>query len=244
MNKTFRNLSIIAAAIVLIAILVVYAQRHPAPPQQPQGETTMIDVSNEALIQSVTDSDFPTLQTLLNTGTYDINAMNSKQETLILIATHNNDVPIAQLLIDNGANVNLQDTILDSAYLYAGAQGRTEILDYMLRHADIDFSVVNRYGGNTLIPAAEKGHIDAVRLLVADPNIDINFQNNFGYTALIEAVALTDGSEVFQEIVQVLVDHGADTNLRDNSGKTALDYAQERQFATMIAILQSTKKDI
>ncbi|WP_159649013.1 ankyrin repeat domain-containing protein [Erysipelothrix aquatica] len=238
MNKTFRNLSIIAAVIVLIAILVVYTQRHPTPPQQPQGETTMIDVSNEALVKSVTDSDLSTLQALLNTGTYDINAMNSKQETLILIATHNNNIPIAQLLIDKGANVNLQDTIHDSAYLYAGAQGRTEILDYMLRHADIDFSVVNRYGGNTLIPAAEKGHIDAVRLLVANPNIDINFQNNFGYTALIEAVALTDGSEVFQDIVQLLVDHGADTNLRDKSGKTALDYAQERQFETMITILQ------
>ncbi|WZU02085.1 ankyrin repeat domain-containing protein [Erysipelothrix sp. D19-032] len=146
--------------------------------------------------------------------------MNSKQETLILIATHNNDVPIAQLLIDNGANVNLQDTILDSAYLYAGAQGRTEILDYMLRHADIDFSVVNRYGGNTLIPAVRKviltpcAYSSQIRTLISI------FKTTLVTTALIEVVALTDGSEVFQEIVQVLVDHGLDTNLRDNSGKS------------------------
>ncbi|QIK87078.1 ankyrin repeat domain-containing protein [Erysipelothrix sp. HDW6B] len=215
----------------------MYAQRHTSP-KKPQGEPTMIDVSTETLVKSITDSDLTTLQSILNTGTYEINATNSKQEPLILIATHNNNIEIAQLLIDNGANVNLQDTIQDSAYLYAGAQGRTEILDYMLQHADIDFSVVNRYGGNTLIPAAEKGHIDTVRLLVANPNIDINFQNNFGYTALIEAVALTDGSKTYQDIVQILVDNGADTNIRDKSGKTALDYAQERQFDAMIAILQ------
>lgn len=237
MNKTFRNISIVIVGIVLIVTVIMYAQRHTSP-KKPQGEPTMIDVSTETLVKSVTDSDLTTLQSILNTGTYEINATNSKQEPLILIATHNNNIEIAQLLIDNGANVNLQDTIQDSAYLYAGAQGRTEILDYMLQHADIDFSVVNRYGGNTLIPAAEKGHIDTVRLLVANPNIDINFQNNFGYTALIEAVALTDGSKTFQDIVQILVDNGADTNIRDNSGKTALDYAQERQFDAMIAILQ------
>ncbi|CAM4324884.1 ankyrin repeat domain-containing protein [Erysipelothrix inopinata] len=169
-----------------------------------------------------------------------IDKVNENNESELLIAVHNNDIEAAINLIDQGANVNLQDNISDSPYLYAGAQGRTEILEHMLKYADIDFSVVNRYGGNTLIPAAEKGHIDNVKLLVADDRIDIDFQNNFGYTALIEAVALTDGSEKFVEIVKILVDAGADITLKDKSGKTALDYAKEKKYEKMIEILSKT----
>ncbi len=167
-----------------------------------------------------------------------IDKVNEKNESELLVAVHNNDIEVAINLIDQGANVNLQDNISDSPYLYAGAQGRTEILEHMLKYADIDFSVVNRYGGNTLIPAAEKGHIDNVKLLVVDDRIDIDFQNNFGYTALIEAVALTDGSEKFVEIVNILVDAGADITLKDKSGKTALDYAREKGYEKMIEILK------
>lgn len=167
-----------------------------------------------------------------------IDKVNEKNESELLVSVHNNDIEVAINLIDQGANVNLQDNISDSPYLYAGAQGRTEILEHMLKYADIDFSVVNRYGGNTLIPAAEKGYIDNVKLLVADDRIDLDFQNNFGYTALIEAVALTDGSEKFVEIVNILVDAGADITLKDKSGKTALDYAREKSYEKMIEILK------
>lgn len=54
---------------------------------------------------------------------------------------------------------------------------------------------------------------------------------------MIKAVALTDGSKVYQEIVQELVDVGANQNLRDRYGKTALDYAKEQGYRKMIEIL-------
>lgn len=167
----------------------------------------------------------------------DIDKQNEKGETKLLIAVVENDIETAKSLIDKGADVNIQDFKSDSAYLYAGAEGRTEILEYMLQYSYIDVSVVNRFGGNTLIPAAEKGHLKNVKLLVSDDRIDIDFQNNFGYTALIEAVALTNGEEVFQEIVKVLIDNGADINLKDNSGLTAIDYARNKGFIEIENIL-------
>lgn len=85
----------------------------------------------------------------------------------------------------------------------------------MMENSTPDQTVFNRFGGNGLIPAAEKGHLDNVRLLLADDSVDIDHQNNYGYTALIEAVALRDGSENYQKIVQELVDNGADQTLRD-----------------------------
>ncbi len=104
--------------------------------------------------------------------------------------------------------------------------------------AEPDLAVVNRYGGNTLIPASEKGHLKTVKLLLKDGRQNIDFQNNFGYTALIEAVALTDGSKTFQLIVQELMEHGADKHIRDNSNRTAEDYAKELGYTQIQDILE------
>ncbi|TVS90572.1 ankyrin repeat domain-containing protein, partial [Enterococcus durans] len=147
---------------------------------------------------------------------------------------------IAKTLVDHEADINQQDGIQDSPYLYASAQGKTEILDYMLKNGEPDQQIVNRFGGNALIPAAEKGHLENVKLLLADERVNIDHQNNYGYTALIEAVALRDGSAIYQEIVQVLLDNGANKELRDNYGKTAEDYARELGYSQLLTQLTTT----
>lgn len=181
---------------------------------------TKTEVTEEAV-----EEDVQKVKEILARSNATVNEINNKKETPLLIATHENDIEIAKLLIDAGANINQQDAIQVSAYLYVGAQGKTEILRYMMEHAKPNQQVRNRFGGNALTLAAEKGHLD------------IDHQNDYGYTALIEAVALTDGSKVYQEIVQELVDVGANQNLRDRYGKTALDYAKEQGYRKMIEIL-------
>lgn len=190
------------------------------------------------LILAVENSEVKKVQEILQDPSYPINETNTKKETPLLIATHGNHIEIAKLLIDAGADINQQDGIQDSAYLYAGAQGKTEILRYMMEHAKPNQTIVNRYGGNALIPAAEKGHVNNVKLLLKDGHVNIDHQNNFGYTALIEAVALTNGSEIYQQIVQELVAFNANKELRDNAGKTALDYAKEKDYTAMIELLE------
>lgn len=167
----------------------------------------------------------------------DINERNAQGESPLLIATHENNVALAQLLIDNGADVNLQDHIQDSPYLYAAAQGKTEILRCILQHSKPNQKVYNRFGGNALIPAAEKGHLENVKMLLEDGQVDIDHQNNYGYTALIEAVALRDGSAHYQEIVKTLLQYKANTELRDNNNLTALDYAKQLGYSGMINLL-------
>jgi len=232
--------------VVLIASVLVMAACND--PNTNGGSTTSNNDSNAgnssfeggALVAATSAQDLVKVEQILAQPGYDVNERNANNENAILIATHLNNLEIARKLIDAGANVNMQDNIQDSAYLYAGAQGRTEILRYMLSNADPqpNQTVLNRYGGNALIPAAEKGHIDNVRLLLEDGRVDINLQNNFGYTALIEAVALTDGSKLYQDIVKILVDHGARIDLKDKTGRTALDYAQEKGYNEMVQLLR------
>lgn len=208
---------------------------------QSKEEQSMTNVPG-SLIQSVSANDTAKVTEILKSSPNMIDEVNANGETPLLIAVHNNQIDIAKLLIDAGADVNKQDAKKDSAYLYAGAEGRTEILSYMLSHSQPNQQITNRFGGNALIPAAEKGHLENVKLLLADGNVNINHQNNYGYTALIEAVALRDGSQVYQDIVSELLKHGADPDIKDNYGKSAKDYAHELGYGNMSKMLQESKR--
>lgn len=99
------------------------------------------------------------------------------------------------------------------------------------------FSVYNRYGGTTLIPAAEKGHIETVKLLCKTPNFPINHVNRLGWTALMETVILSDGGKLHQDILKILIEHGADASIPDHDGVTPLDHAKVKRYTKMVEIL-------
>ena len=140
------------------------------------------------------------------------------------------------MLIDAGADVNAKDNIEDSPYLYAGAEGRLEILK-MAVAAGADLASVNRYGGTALIPAAHHGHLDVVRYLLAT-GIDIDHVNNLGWTALLEAVILGDGGPTYQTIVGDLLKAGADPGIADRDGVTPLQHAKARRFDEIAVIIE------
>ncbi|WP_255431170.1 ankyrin repeat domain-containing protein [Pedobacter sp. N36a] len=163
---------------------------------------------------------------------------NEKGETPLMAVTYLNQVPMANLLIDAGANVNAQDQLKNSPFLYAGAAGQLEILKLCLK-SGADYKVFNRYNGTALIPACEKGHIAVVEELLKDKSYPIDHINRLGWTALLEAVILSDGGPKHIKIVQLLVDAGASTSIKDKDGITALDHAKKKNFKEIINILEN-----
>ncbi|EFA75237.1 hypothetical protein PPL_11312 [Heterostelium album PN500] len=182
---------------------------------------------------AVSSSNLEELRRLLVEQPQNIDELNEKKETPLLVAVHNNNVPVAQILIEAGANLNIQDQIQDSPYLYAGAHGRSDILRLMLKRSDIDFTVYNRYGGNCIIPASEKGHLENVRILLADGRENINHINRLNWTALLEIVYYDNDDQLYQDIARALLEGGADPNIRCGHGKTALQYAKEKGFKNL-----------
>lgn len=145
---------------------------------------------------------------------------------------------MAKLLVTYKANVNLQDSQLDSPFLYAGASGQTELVRLFLENG-ARFDLFNRYNGTALIPACERGHVETVKVLVKTKGFPINHVNRLGWTALMEAVILGNGTLKYQEIVQLLKDHGADVSIPDHSGKTPLQHAESLGFTELARILKS-----
>lgn len=172
-------------------------------------------------------------QVRLLAGKTDLEARDPQGRTALLLATHANDVEIARVLIEAGADVNAKDGLKDTPFLYAGAEGRDEILKLILATGKARLDDTNRYGGIALIPAAHHGHPTTVAILL-EAGLDVDHVNNLGWTALLEAVILGDGGPIYQEIVGQLVDAGAQ-QIPDSEGVTPLEHAKRRGFDAIAA---------
>ncbi len=162
---------------------------------------------------------------------------DAENRTALLLATRANLVEIATALIKAGADVNAKDSIHDTPFLYAGAEGRNEILKLILATGKANLRDTNRYGGTALIPAAHHGYPETVRLLL-NTAIDVDHVNNLGWTALLEAVILGDGGPVYQEIVKLLLSAGANANIADRDGVIPLAHAKSRGFTEISRLIQ------
>jgi uncharacterized protein len=173
----------------------------------------------------------------LVSGGAPLEARDADNRTALLLATRGNLVGIASALIKAGANVNAKDSIHDTPFLYAGAEGRNDILELILATGKANLRDTNRYGGTALIPAAHHGHPETVRLLLGTA-IDVDHVNNLGWTALLEAVILGDGGPVYQEIVKLLLAGGADAMIADKDGVTPLAHAKSRGFKEIARMIE------
>lgn len=156
----------------------------------------------------------------------DLETRDSQGNSALLLAVAGNHVAVAQALLAAGASPNTQAANRDTPWLLAGALGRTEILTAMLPRKP-DLSIRNRYGGNALIPACERAHVETVRLLLTS-GIDLDHVNDLGWTCLLEIVILGDGGARHQTVAKLVLDAGANPNLADRDGVTPLAHARKR----------------
>lgn len=201
-------------------------------------ETTKTEImEDQDVLNLVKKNDIPGVSKALKNGV-DANTVGSGNRSLLLIATVNGDVEMAKLLVQYKADVNQQADNQDSPFLYAGASGQIELVKLFLENG-ARFDIFNRYHGSALIPACERGHVETVRLLANIKNYPINHINRLGWTALMEAIILGDGSTKYQQIVHILKDAGAKLDIPDNDGKTPLQHAKDRGFQDIVTILKS-----
>jgi uncharacterized protein len=146
------------------------------------------------------------------------------RRTALLLASTHDRVDVARVLVALGADPNALDDRHDTPWLVTGVTGSVPMLEVLLP-AHPDLALRNRFGGVSVIPASERGHVDYVRRVV-DTAIHVNHVNDLGWTALLEAVILGDGSTPYQEIVRILLAAGADPAIADGSGVTALQHAE------------------
>ena len=65
-----------------------------------------------------------------------------------------------------------------------------------------------------------------------ESDVDVDHVNRLGWTALLEAILLSDGGPRHQEIVRLLIEHGADVDLADGDSVRPLAHARAAAPAT------------
>ncbi len=102
----------------------------------------------------------------------------------------------------------------------------------------IDVNKADQRGWTALTLAANEGHVEIVRALLATPGIDVNAKmSRSGMTALMRAA--TKGH---LDIVEILLNRGANVNEVDNEGRTARDLAKNDKIKQLLVDLVGVKE--
>lgn len=151
------------------------------------------------------------IETLVELGA-DINYIGPNNITALLIATRKGQLDTVKFLCNNGANIN--------KYIFEVCMlGNISIFDiYLLFGANV-YEIDEENDMTCLIAAVHSNNVEMVeRVLVM--NVDINYQNKKGFTALIFACA-SDVGEEKDKIINLLLTYGADKMLKTFNGKRA-----------------------
>jgi ankyrin repeat protein len=143
-----------------------------------------------------------------------------------------NDVSAVDGFLAAGINPNLKDEESGTTALISAAiHDQGDLVNVLLR-GGADVNVKDMGGYNALLRALEKKNDAIADLLLSQPGLEVNAQGFSGMTALMWYV----GSE--QETkVQDLLARGADANLSDADGDTALHTAAMRGNVKLLQIL-------
>ncbi|MGG4609590.1 ankyrin repeat domain-containing protein [Providencia sp. Me31A] len=166
----------------------------------------------------------------------DINTTNRQGRTAIINASLNKHYECVSFLINAGADINKQDQTCFNPFLLSCLNNDLTLLRLVLP-AKPNLDLLTRFGGVGITPASEKGHVDIVRELLEKTDINVNHTNFVGWTPLLEAIVLNDGGEKQQQIVKLLLDHGANPHMTDKYGKKPLELAREKGYNEIAELL-------
>ncbi|MGO4303800.1 ankyrin repeat domain-containing protein [Cupriavidus sp. RAF12] len=213
------------------------APRTPEPGLTPPRGDGMAALDRN-LITAASIGDLDLVNRLLAAGA-SAQAVDERGRTALVAAVYNRRGDVARALIQAGADVNRKDGEANSAFLLAAATGQIDVVRLALAHG-ADLRSTDRYDGTALIAASQHGNVEVVKLLLK-AGIAVDQVNQLGWTALLEAIVLGDGSTRYEEIVQLLLDAGADANLADREGITPSRHARERGYKTMVKMLMRAR---
>lgn len=140
-------------------------------------------------------------------------------QTPLFIAVESDRVNTAELLLDNGASLQMRDNNGRTALHTAISRRNTESARFLINSGSDLFAV----DGMGITPMELALEADAVFMSELMDRKLINRQDNRGNTALHLAVM----ADADKDMIEVLLEKGADKLARNASGKTPFDLARE-----------------
>ena len=171
-------------------------------------------------------------------GLQEVDLHNHDNYTALHLAVQQKHADVVQVLIDAGADIETKTADGRSPLLVASISGELTVVTKLVE-AGADVRATDAEGNACLIFAAHQGHTDVVRYLVGLPEVDLNHQGSNNQTALYLAVG---GKH--SDVVQVLIDAGADIETKDDEGRSPLLLASCLGELTIVTKLVNAGADV
>jgi ankyrin repeat protein len=195
---------------------------------------------------------------------HDLAGLNLKFTADDFVATAaRGDMKALNLFFVAGIDVNVPNSSGQTALMAAAEKGRLDAAKALLDHR-AGLNLKDRDGITALMLATVANHPDLTKLLV-DRHADVTLQDNNGWTAMMKAVyqgnvgcvtVLAEHSKEeldrslliaaltgHKDVLQVLLDHGAEVDTRASDGRTALMLASSKDNREIVDLLLKAGAD-
>ena len=162
-----------------------------------------------------------------------LESQDTRDWTPLFYAVHNDQEAMVKLLLEKGANLNINDGgfVHHSLLLYALSKGYEGIVKLLLENgANLEYKD-GRDGRTPLSYAAARGRDMVVKLLL-EKGAELETRSKDGRTPLSYAAAR--GRDM---VVKLLLEKGAELETRSKDGRTPLSYATARRHDIVVKLL-------
>ena len=168
----------------------------------------------------------------------DVNAQRTDdKETPLKVAVHCNNFMSTHLLLEHGADPNIQ-CVHGNAPLHCSVSRGHESLVKLLLENNVDINTQNKGGNIPLHFSGFYGRKNLVKFLLEN-NADVNTQNEDGNAPLH-----CSACQEFYEISQLLIEARSNINLRNKRGRTPLYFAVINKHEQLIKLLLESNADV
>jgi ankyrin repeat protein len=184
-------------------------------------DPSLLDDAGRLLIRAAEAGRVDTLRLLVELGAH----VNGKpgDESPLHCAARAGQLDAVKLLVELGADVHARDRNFDGTPLsFANYKGQRDVALYLLQFARI-------------WDAVKVGGLDRVRALMRESPDCVNVRDHVGRTPLHYPFRDTQHGE---EIIELLLEHGADMNARDDAGRTPIDQMLQNGRQDLAAVLR------
>lgn len=150
----------------------------------------------------------------------------------LLDAAEQGDLSLMDEFLKGNQLVNMRNHCQWTPLMKASLNGQLEAVVKLLEKG-ADVNLLDQGGYSAMMLAASNNFYEVVELLIQHGALVNQVEHTHGWTALLWAARLGH-----IESVKVLLQHNADITILDDQNKTALDYAREKGFDQLVALLQ------